>query len=165
MPIATRAALPADAAALASIYNHYIVTTPATFDIEAVTPANREAWIAEHAAGRYRSLVAVEDGEVIGFANTSPWRARAAYQPSVASSVYCAPSACGRGAGTLLYTALFDALAGEDIHRIYAGITMPNQASLALHARFGFTQVAHFTEQGRKFDRYWDVVWLERPFP
>ena len=62
----------------------------------------------------------------------------------------------------MLYTALFDALAGEDIRKIVAGYTLPNPASAALHARFGFKPVGVFHENGRKFERYWDVAWLER---
>jgi phosphinothricin acetyltransferase len=54
-------------------------------------------------------------------------------------------------------------LEGEDVHRAYAGIALPNPASIALHERFGFKRVAHFTEQGRKFGRYWDVAWYEKP--
>jgi phosphinothricin acetyltransferase len=54
-------------------------------------------------------------------------------------------------------------LEDEDVHRAYAGIALPNPASIALHERFGFKRVAHFTEQGRKFGRYWDVDWYEKP--
>src|SRR5690242_4347674 len=65
--------------------------------------------------------------------------------------------------GTRVYEELFSSLKGEDVHRAYAGIALPNQASIALHERFGFKRVAHFTEQGRKFDRFWDVGWYEKP--
>lgn len=75
---------------------------------------------------------------------------------------HLAPDAVGRGAGSKLY-ALFQALAGEDIHHAYAGIALPNLASIALHERFGFERAAHFTEQGRKFDRFWAVAWYEKP--
>jgi phosphinothricin acetyltransferase len=68
------------------------------------------------------------------------------------------------GLGTRLYHALFSALAGEDIHRAYAGVTTPNLASMALHERFGFREIGRFTEVGRKFDRWWDVVFLEKRF-
>jgi phosphinothricin acetyltransferase len=78
-------------------------------------------------------------------------------------TVYCAPEATRRGIGTILYTELFKTLDGEDIHRATAGITMPNEASVALHQRFGFVQVGIFTQNGRKFGRYWDVLWMERP--
>jgi phosphinothricin acetyltransferase len=62
-----------------------------------------------------------------------------------------------------MYRVLIDALKDEDIRRVLAGITLPNDASIALHRRFGFTDVGVFTECGRKFGKYWDVVWMERP--
>jgi len=77
--------------------------------------------------------------------------------------VYVAPEAQGRGVGQALYAALFSALEGEDVHRAVAGITVPNEPSISLHDRAGFRAVAHFTEQGRKLGRYWDVVWMEKP--
>jgi phosphinothricin acetyltransferase len=77
-------------------------------------------------------------------------------------TVYVAADATGKGIGTALYRDLFPRLAKQDVHRALAGITLPNPASLALHARFGFRQVAHFTENGRKLGRYWDVVWWEK---
>ena len=58
---------------------------------------------------------------------------------------------------------LFDALREEDVHRAYAGVALPNEASLALHRRFGFTEIGTFREVGRKFGRWWDVTWLEKP--
>jgi phosphinothricin acetyltransferase len=67
--------------------------------------------------------------------------------------------------GASLYGALFEALREEDLHRALAGIGLPNPASVALHRRFGFTRVALFSEQGRKFGRYWDVAWFERVLP
>ena len=63
----------------------------------------------------------------------------------------------------MMYRVLLDSLKNEDINRVLAGITLPNDASLAIHRKFGFTEVGVFTECGRKFDRYWDVIWLERP--
>jgi len=69
----------------------------------------------------------------------------------------------GRGIGTELYCKLLIAIVGEDINRIVAGITLPNTASVALHHAFGFVQVETFSQNGRKFDRYWDVAWFERP--
>ena len=87
---------------------------------------------------------------------------KAAYDPSVETTIYCAADATGKGIGSLMYEALFKALEGADVHRALAGITMPNDASVALHRRFGFEQVALFSEVGRKFDRYWDVMWMEK---
>jgi phosphinothricin acetyltransferase len=80
----------------------------------------------------------------------------------VETSIYLAPGATGRGLGTRLYSALFAALEGEDIHRAYAGVTLPNDASLRIHERFGFRQVGVYEEVGRKFGTYYDVAWLEK---
>jgi phosphinothricin acetyltransferase len=112
--------------------------------------------------GRHRLVVAEEDGRVVGYASTGQFRPKAAYEACVEASIYIAPDTCGLGIGTALYETLFASIEGEDVHRAVAGITMPNDASVALHERFGFGKVAHFTEQGRKFGRYWDVAWYER---
>src|SRR5206468_12363985 len=104
------------------------------------------------------------DGDrVIGYASSSPVRPRRAYETSIETTCYVAHDALGRGIGSELYAALFDAIAGEDLHRAYAGITMPTPASAALHVRFGFRRAGLYTQQGRKFDRYWDVAWFEKP--
>jgi len=124
----------------------------------------RREWFAHYGTtGRYRALVAVSEDRVVGYATSSRFRPKPAYETSIETSVYLAPESVGRGAGTRLYEGLFKALEDEDVHRAYAGIALPNPASIALHERFGFKRVAHFTEQGRKFGRYWDVAWYEKP--
>lgn len=102
---------------------------------------------------------------VAGYAGTTRFRAKPAYSETVETTIYCAPEATGRGLGIRLYTALFEALAQERVHCIVAGYVPPNPGSEKLHARMGFRPVGTFTEQGYKFGRYWDVVWLERPGP
>jgi phosphinothricin acetyltransferase len=151
---------------ITEIYNHFVSTTAITFDLVPHTVEQRAEWFGRFApTGRHRILVAEEGGRVLGYATSGRFRDKAAYDPSVETSVYCAPDAVGRGLGTALYSALFAALADEDVHRAYAGVTLPNPASLALHHRFGFTEVGTFREVGRKFDRHWDVRWLERAMP
>jgi phosphinothricin acetyltransferase len=108
-------------------------------------------------------FVAEDAGRVVGWAGTGPFRDRAAYDTSTETTIYCAQDATGRGIGATLYRVLFDALKNEDINRLLAGITIPNEASIALHRKFGFTEVGVFTECGRKFGKFWDVVWMERP--
>jgi phosphinothricin acetyltransferase len=159
-----RAAAPRDLWALTEIYNHYVIHTAITFDLEPQTLDQRRAWFeAHHDRGRHRLLVAEDAaGAVIGYASTSRWRPKAAYDTTVESSVYCRPDAVGRGIGRALYTALFDAMASEPVHRIVAGAALPNPASVALHLRCGFRQVGLFTAVGFKFGRYWDVAWFER---
>lgn len=146
---------------LNDLYNHYVRTSACTFDIDEISMEARLAWFREF-GGRYKLLVAADDDRAIGYAISKYFRPKQAYETSVETSVYVAHNQHGRGIGRALYAALFESLQGEDIHRAYAGITVPNPASFALHAHFGFRQVAYFTEQGRKFERYWDVAWLEK---
>ena len=163
--VAIRAATLDDLPALTEIYNHYVLHTPITFDLQPYDPQGRRAWFDEHVgSGRHRLLVAAdEQGQLLGYATTSRWRAKAAYDTTVESSIYCRNDVTGRGVGTKLYTALFGAIAGEDVHQIVAGMTLPNPGSMALHERFGFTRVGEFTEVGRKFGKYWNVGWFQRP--
>lgn len=160
-----RSATPDDLPALTAIYNHYVEHTTITFDLRPFEPHERRGWFEDHStSGRHRLLVAADrDGGCLGYATTSRWRPKAAYDTTVEASVYCAPAAVGRGVGSALYRALFEAIAGEDVHRIVAGISLPNPASIRLHERFGFQAVGVFHNVGRKFDRYWDVAWFERP--
>ncbi len=161
--IRIRPAVIDDLPSLTAIYNHYVIHTPITFDIEPYSVERRMEWFHEHAAnGRYRLLVAEDAGAVVGYACTGPFRAKQAYETTVETSIYCAPEATGRGIGSRLYAALFEALAGEDVHRVLGGVTLPNAASVALHARFDFVEVARFNENGRKLGRYWDVAWFEK---
>ncbi|MFD9316985.1 GNAT family N-acetyltransferase [Streptomyces sp. NPDC060053] len=161
-----------DLDALTSLYNHYVRETPITFDTVAFSPEERRPWLLSHPEdGPHRLMVATEadsqgaqrtSQEILGYATSSAYRPKAAYSTSVEVTVYVAPHAGRRGIGTLLYTALFEALAGEDLHRAYAGIAQPNEASARLHERFGFRHVGTYREVGRKFDRYWDVAWYEK---
>jgi len=161
--ILIRAAALQDLPPLTDIYNHYVRTSPITFDIDQVLAENRREWFADHCdGGRHRLLVAQERECVIGYAGTGPYRAKAAYETTVETTIYLAPAARGRGIGTRLYEALFNAIANEDVHRVVAGITLPNAASVKLHERFGFTRIGIFSESGRKFGRYWNVLWMER---
>ncbi|GAA2589539.1 MULTISPECIES: GNAT family N-acetyltransferase [Streptomyces] len=155
-----------DLGALTDLYNHYVRETPVTFDTEPFTPEERRPWLLSHPEdGPYRLRVATDadSQEILGYATSSPYRAKPAYGTSVETTVYVAPGAGGRGVGSLLYTALFDALAEEDLHRAYAAVAQPNEASARLHARFGFRHVGTYREVGRKFGRYWDVAWYEKP--
>jgi phosphinothricin acetyltransferase len=153
-----------DVPALTRIYNHFVEHTHVTFDLEPFTVEARREWFAHYAtAGRHRLLVAESaEGEVLGYATSGRFRDKPAYDPSVETTVYCAPAAVGHRVGSALYDGLFEALQDEDVHSAYAGVALPNNASLALHRRFGFTEVGTFREVGRKFGKWWDVTWLER---
>jgi phosphinothricin acetyltransferase len=156
----------ADLDALTDIYNHYVRETPITFDVTPVTRVDRRPWLLSHPEdGPYRLLIARAPGPsggVLGYATSSPFRPKVAYSTSVETSIYLAPGAVGRGVGTSLYEALFAALEGEDIHRAYAGVTLPNEASIRLHQRFSFRRVGVYEQVGRKFGTYHDVAWFEK---
>lgn len=158
-----RRAEPGDAAALAEIYNHYVRETSITFDTEPKSIEDRAQWLSHFADdGRHQCFVLEDAGQVIGWASSHRFRDRAAYDTTVETGIYLAPGHHGRGLGRGLYATLFEALAREDVHRAYAGVTQPNDASNRLHAAFGFREVGKLEEVGRKFGRYWDVaIWLK----
>lgn len=151
-----------DLARLTEIYNHYVVSSHATFDVVPFTEATRSPWFDAFDGGRYQCWVAETDDGIAGYACSQPLKPKAAYQTSVEVSVYLAADHRGRGLGGALYGQLIPALEAQDLHRAYALVAQPNEPSMALHAAFGFRPVSHLTEVGRKFDRYWDVVWLEK---
>ncbi|MGP4044057.1 GNAT family N-acetyltransferase [Streptomyces sp. 2A115] len=163
--VQVRPGVEGDLDALTDIYNHYVRETPITFDTATFTPEERRPWLLSHPEdGPHRLMVAtaVDSQEILGYATSSAFRAKPAYVTSAEVTIYLAPDAHGLGVGTLLYKALFEALAGEDLHRAYAGITQPNEASVRLHERFGFRYGGTYREVGRKFGRYWDVAWYEK---
>ena len=102
---------------------------------------------------------------MVGYASSSQFRGKQAYATSIETSVYCRPGFSGLGIGSQLYAALFDAVRDQDLHRAYAGITIPNAASEAVHRRFGFTDLGVYHEVGRKLGKYWDVLWMEKKLP
>ncbi|MFJ4694016.1 GNAT family N-acetyltransferase [Streptomyces sp. NPDC088766] len=163
--VQVRPGMERDLEALTDLYNHYVRETPITFDTAIFTPEERRPWLLSHPEdGPYRLMVATDPHSqgILGYATSSPFRAKPAYATSVEVTVYLRPDAGGRGVGTLLYEALFEALSGEDLHRAYAGIAQPNEASVRLHERFGFRHVGTYREVGRKFGRHWDVAWYEK---
>jgi phosphinothricin acetyltransferase len=158
-----RPATLADLPAITVLINHYISNTPITFDVTAYTTEERLPWFHDHSDGRrYRTIIAEDGGRLLGYAATGAFRKKGAYDTTAEVGIACAPEATGRGVGTALYGALFEAIAGEDLHRLIAAIVQPNVASNALHERFGFRPIGVMTEVGRKFDRYWDVLWMEK---
>jgi phosphinothricin acetyltransferase len=161
-----RPAIEDDLPAITDIYNHYVATSPATFDLEPVSLENRRTWMRRYGnAGPHRLFVAVDGAVLTGYATSGKVREKPGYLVSVETTVYVHPERTGRGVGRQLYAAIFDALKSEDVHRAYAAIVLPNPASIALHTAFGFLPAGLFREIGRKFGRYWDVQWFERPVP
>lgn len=156
-----RPATKTDADAIARIYNHYVLNTTITFEEKAVTVEDIVGRIAEVESNSLLWLVAEQDGQVVGYAYASKWKGRCAYRYSVESSVYVAQGHGGRGIGTKLYEALLPQLKDKGIHAVIGGIVLPNLSSIALHEKFGMTQVAHFKEVGYKFNQWLDVGYWE----
>jgi phosphinothricin acetyltransferase len=156
--IVIRRAGPGDLPALLAIYNHYVLTTPVTFDIAPRTLDQRREWFDQFAdSGRYQCFVAAAGAGAVGWACSARFKDKDAYSTSIETSVYCAPDQTGKGLGRRLYATLFEALKGEDIHRAFGGVTLPNDASVALHKAIGFRHIGTYDAIGRKFDRFWDV--------
>ncbi|MFN8389947.1 MAG: arsinothricin resistance N-acetyltransferase ArsN1 family B [Bdellovibrionota bacterium] len=157
-----RSAAPTDAEKITGIYNHYIVNTPVTFEEELVLPEQIAQRMADILAESLPWLVFERDGTILGYAYATKWRTRSAYRFSVETSVYLDHAAVGGGIGSKLYEALFAELSERKVHAVIGGITLPNEASIALHEKFGMKKVAHFNEVGFKFGRWLDVGYWER---
>ena len=157
-----RAAVAADAAAVARIYNHYVEGTIVTFEEEAVSPDEIARRMADVQGGGLPWLIAETAGEVLGYAYAGKWRPRRAYRYAVESTVYLAPTACGRGVGRLLYTRLLELLRGAGIHTVIGVIALPNPASVGLHEKLGFKPVGQLEQVGWKLGRWIDVGHWQR---
>ncbi|GAC1318596.1 MAG: GNAT family N-acetyltransferase [Collimonas sp.] len=156
-----RPATIADAAAICDIYNPYILDTVISFETEPVTPEQMRHRILD-ITSQFPWLVCVEDGKILGYAYATKWRARAAYQHAVETSVYLSPAAAGKGFGSALYRALIAELKKLPVHVVIGGIALPNEASVALHEKMGYEKVAHFAQVGKKFERWIDVGYWQR---
>jgi len=151
-----------DADSLRAIYNIEVLESTVTFDLRPRTAAEQLAWIEEHSGG-HPAIVAVDGrNTVVGFASLSPYRPRPAYATSVEDSVYVDRDLRGRGLGRLLLTELVDLARDHGFHAIVGRIVGDHDASIALHASLGFELVGREREIGRKFNRWLDVVTMQR---
>ena len=160
--IAIRDATEADLAALLTIYNDAVINTTAVYDYVPRTMEAEDAWFAAKRAQKLPVLAAVIDGAVAGFASYGPFRPWPAYLHTVENSVYVDPARHGMGIGTALLGPLIERARAAGLHTMVAGIDASNQASLRLHARFGFVEAGHFREVGWKFERWLDLVFLQK---
>jgi phosphinothricin acetyltransferase len=159
-----RAATAADAGAIAAIYNYYITDTIVTFEEEPLGADEIERRIGHVQSAGLPWLVAEENGEILGYAYATPWKERIGYRFSVETTVYLARDCTGRGIGSLLYAELFHLLEASGIHSAIGGVALPNDASVALHEKFGMRKVAEFEKIGIKFDRWINVGYWQRIF-
>ena len=150
-----------DLPAMLEIYNDIILNTTAVWHSDPHTIEMRREWYAIKKEQGYPIFVAEENGKLTGFSTIGPFRPWAGYRFTVENSVYVAAGSRGQGIANLLMQPLIDAAKEMSLHAIVAGIEATNEASIALHNKFGFVEVAHFKEVGFKFNRWMDLKFLE----
>jgi len=153
---------PADTEAIRAIRNDVIEHSTAMWTTEPVSPAAGQAWLAENLARR-SAYVAEAGGQVIGYANWAPWRAKDGYRHTVEDSVYLTGEHQGHGLGAALLGALIAGAANAGAHVMMASIESSNARSVALHQRLGFELVGTAREVGTKFGRWLDLTMMGRP--
>ena len=158
-----RPATHGDLPGILEIYNDAVLTTTATYDYDLRTLEHRTQWFEERQRDGYPVFVAVDDaGRVIGWSALNPFHARIGYRFTSENSVYVAADMRGKGVGKLLLPPLIDGAKTRGLHAIIAVIDADNEASIRLHAAFAFEKVGHFKQTGFKFNRWLDVVYMER---
>ena len=156
-----RRATEQDCTALLALYNHAVLTTTATWDLDTVDLDDRRAWLRTHNTGRHVTLVAESAGEVVGYAGYGPFRGKAGWDDTVEHSVYLSPTAQGRGLGTRLLRELIAAAREHRIHVMVGVLSSENEVSVRLHRALGFVEVARMPQVGHKFGRWLDAVMLQ----
>lgn len=153
-----------DLPAIVGILNYTAANSIARFETRPVSVAERRDWFGQFSAtGPYRLLVARRGDQVLGYACSQRYRDHEAFRETVEVSIALDVSSRGQGVGSALYRALFDGLAVEpSVHVALAGIALPNDASVALHRKFGFTEVGTFREYAIKNGQYISSVWMQR---
>ncbi|MDY2629676.1 MAG: N-acetyltransferase family protein [Lachnospiraceae bacterium] len=160
--IQIRLAREEDAQQLLSIYAPYVENTPVTFEYEVPSLEEFRERIL-HTLEKYPYLVAVNQGNMIlGYAYAGTFKARAAYNWAVETSIYLREDCRGAGIGGRLYAALENILKKQHIINLNACIAYPNPSSIAFHEKMGYRQVAHFTQCGYKQGRWYDMIWMEK---
>lgn len=166
--ITIRTAAMDDAAALLAIYAPYVKGTAITFEYEVPSLEEFQGRIA-HTLQRYPYIVAVEDGEILGYAYTGPFGERAAYRWSVETSIYLRQDVRGKGLGKRLYAELERISKAQKVQNLYACIAYPDHDdayltgnSVAFHTHLGFTPVGRFPHCGYKFGTWYNMTWMEK---
>ncbi|GGO28993.1 GNAT family N-acetyltransferase [Deinococcus humi] len=157
-----RPATRADVPATLEIYNHAVLHTTASYDLEPISLETRLDWFDRKRRAGWPVLVVVDGPRVMGWATYGPFREKLGYAGTVEHSVYIRDRLRGRGLGRLLMTALIDDARTAGFHVMVGGVDAANTDSLAFHARLGFVQVAHFRQVGRKFGRWLDLAFMQR---
>lgn len=151
-----------DAAAILPIYNDAVLNTTAVFDYAPRDLGQQQAWLHAKTEQDLPVLLAIADGAVAGFASFGPFRPWPAYLHTVENAIYIAPDRRGQGIGKRLLQALIDRAAARGLRTMIAGITADNTASLRLHESLGYRPAGTLREVGWKFERWLDLVFLQR---
>jgi L-amino acid N-acyltransferase YncA len=151
-----------DAEAIRAIYNDAVLNTTAVFDYAAREPQAQRDWLQMKAEQKLPVLVADDGGTVLGYASYGPFRPWPAYLYTVENAIYIAPQSRGRGIGTLLLRPLLQIAQERGLRTMIAGITADNAASLRLHEKLGYVRAGVIREAGWKFERWLDLVFLQR---
>ena len=159
-----REAISDDAAALATIYNHYVERSTITFEEHEISAEDMAARMGAVQSLNMPWYVAVERRITLGYAFASMWKSRSAYRFASEGTVYVAHDQSGKGVGSALYGRLIPTLKNGGLHTVLAGIALPNQASISLHERFGFRKVAHLSQVGFKLQQWIDVGYWQLVF-
>ena len=145
-----------DATTIAEIYNHYVLTTSISFELEPVSPADISGRISEVLGASLPWLVIENEGQVRGYTYATKWRSRPAYRQTLETTVYVSKDQRGQGFGRAVYSRLLADLAVAGFHTAIGVIALPNEASVRLHESLGFKKAAHFLEVGYKFGKWID---------
>ena len=151
-----------DIAALTAIYNDVVATSTAIYRDRPASLDDRREWWASRVAQHYPVLVAVQNGEMLGFATFGDFRAWPGYRFTVEHSVHVRSDMRGRGIGRTLMRPLIARAAAAGKHVMVAGVDAANDGSIRFHAQLGFERVAHLREVGFKFGRWLDLVLMQR---
>lgn len=161
MQPAIRLATAADLAAINEIYNHYVLHSTTTYQLEPESIEDRQKWFASRGP-RHPVIVAERQNQIVGWGSLSRYHARAAYAHTVENSVYVHHEHQRTGVGSAILADLIGRASILGHHTIIAGIDADQAGSIALHARFGFVHVGHMKEVGNKFGMWLDVVYMQR---
>ncbi len=160
--ITIRNAITQDLQQLLDIYNEIIANTTAVYQYDPHTLEMRLEWFETKQQQGLPVFVAEEGDVIVGFSTFGPFRNWQAYKYTVENSVYVHAAYRGRGISKLLMQPLIDEAQKMKLHAIVAGIDATNDISIELHKKFGFVEVAHFKEVGYKFDRWLDLIFMEK---
>ena len=162
-PYSIVGATPSDAPEIAAIYAHHVIHGTASWEIEPPRPEEMSARVAKVLEAGWPWLVARDaDGAMLGYAYAAQYNPRSGYRYACEDSIYLRHDALGRGIGTLLLARLIEASAAWGFRQMIAGIAGSEPASVALHARAGFVEVARLRSVGRKHGQWLDVIYMQR---